>query len=103
LRGIRATTGRLRAVRARTTISVTSIAWAGPEVAARKKIDVTAAEPIAEASCWIELNEPLALPASSGFASPRATTGIVAKPRPMPTPMTKNAGASAQRLTFVPE
>ncbi len=39
------------------------------------KIDVTAAEPIADASCWIELNEPLAMPASSGFASPRATTG----------------------------
>jgi hypothetical protein len=70
LRGIRATIGRLRAVTARTTIRVTSIAWASPEVAAWKKIDVTAAEPIAEASCWIELNEPLALPASSGFASP---------------------------------
>jgi hypothetical protein len=71
----------LRAVRARTTISVTSIAWAVPEAAAPKKTDVTAAAPIAEASCWIELNEPLALPASSGFASPRATTGIVAKLR----------------------
>jgi hypothetical protein len=51
---------------------VTSIAWAIPKVAAWKKIDVTAAEPIAEASCWIELNGPLALPASSGFALPRA-------------------------------
>ena len=90
-------------MRARTTIRVTFIAWPSPEVPAWKKIDVTAAEPIADASCWIELNEPLALPASSGFASPRATTGIVAKLRPMPTPMTKNAGASAQRLTFVPE
>ncbi len=49
-------------------MSVTSIACAIPEAAAWKKIDVTAAEPIADESCWIELNEPLALPASSGFA-----------------------------------
>jgi hypothetical protein len=96
-------TGRLGTVRARTTMRVTSMAWAMPELAARKKIDVTAAEPIAGASCWIELNEPLALPASSGSASPRATVGIAASLRPMPTPMTKYAGASAQRLTFVPE
>ncbi len=31
-----------------------------------------------------------------------ATVGIVAKLRPIPTPITKNAGASAQRLTWVP-
>jgi hypothetical protein len=40
------------------------MAWPIPEVAAWKKTDVTPAEPIAEASCWIELSEPLALPAS---------------------------------------
>src|SRR6476469_7084788 len=44
--GIRATIGRLRAVPARTTIRVTLIAWAAPEVAAWKKIDATAADPI---------------------------------------------------------
>ena len=64
--GIRATIGRLRAVTARTTIRVTLIAWADPEVAAWKKIDATAADPIAEASCWIDLSEPLALPAATG-------------------------------------
>jgi hypothetical protein len=46
LRGIRATTGRLRAVTARTTTRVTFIAWPSP-AAAWKKIDVTAAEPVA--------------------------------------------------------
>jgi hypothetical protein len=44
LRGIRATIGRLRAVTARTTIRLTFIAWPSPEVAAWKKIEVTAAE-----------------------------------------------------------
>jgi hypothetical protein len=62
VRGIRATTGRLRAVRASTTIRVTSIAWPSPEAPAWKKTEVTAAEPIADTSCWIELNEPAAEP-----------------------------------------
>jgi len=53
-------------VTARTTIRVTLIASAAPEVAAWKKIDATAADPIAEASCWIDLSEPLALPAATG-------------------------------------
>ena len=48
------------------------MAWASPDVAEWKKIEVTAADPMPEASCWIELSEPLALPASSGFVSPRA-------------------------------
>lgn len=65
MRGIRATIGRLRAVTARTTMRVTSMAWAGPEVVAWKKIEVTAAEPIVDASCGIELNEPLALPTTN--------------------------------------
>jgi hypothetical protein len=48
------------------------MAWPSPDVAAEKKIEVTPAEPIPAASCWIELSAPLALPASSGLVSPRA-------------------------------
>ncbi len=71
--------------------------WSGPEVA-DWKIEVIAAEPIAEASCWIELREPLALLSRVGPVCetvapplvPRDQSGVVPvrwskSPRTQPT------------------
>jgi hypothetical protein len=47
-------------------VRVTSIARASPEVAPWKKSDVTAAEPIADSSCRIELTKPRVCVCSGG-------------------------------------
>jgi hypothetical protein len=70
VRGSRATAGALAVSRLSATTAVAFTPPTEPTPDALMNTDKTTAELIADASCWVELSEPLALPASPGWRRP---------------------------------